>query len=604
MVQMATPWLHPQTGVYYLRRQVPSALRSAFGGKALVKQTLQTKDPVRAATLFAEANAALERRFEEARSRLQKTGSPAPSLRDQADQLVLAYFHGPEFMEGGLDGAERLELARIEVDRGLWNATERGLSHPQPVNEEQWWALTNNAALYRGWNGRRPVQQHPPGPIWRWNDAAFRDGARAEQIDRVAAQIARYTGASATLYLTELPQAIAKFLADQPVSPPRHRRERAAGSRLRPEMRVTELFAEWKAKVQPSEQTAHEFEQSMLDFIEMHGDLPASEVTKNDLLDYRDEAGELPRSMPRVDRGLPFSARVTRYKCREGAKISKATLKKRVGAIQAILAFAFKQNWIEANVGVGIAIEGYTRAAARKRNNFDEAQLRALFSSPLFISPATWKATGKVHGATLYWLFLLALTTGARIEEVGQALLTDVKSSGRVTYVDIDDYVDEDVDAFKSMKTPHSRRLIPVHEGLIALGFDRYVTSLRKSGRVQLFPDLVPGSFGKHTKEASRVANRLIDRLIAKDRRLVFHSFRHQFKDFALEAGITERVADQITGHAPTTIGGRYGSGVRLPALTRFLHQIDWSFIDWDAMIAASVHAPWNAAAAKETDHG
>jgi integrase len=132
------------------------------------------------------------------------------------------------------------------------------------------------------------------------------------------------------------------------------------------------------------------------------------------------------------------------------------------------------------------------------------------------------------------------------------------------------------------------------------VGFERYVAALRQRGEVQLFPDLVAGRFGKRSKEASRIANRLIDRLISKDRRLVFHSFRHQFKDFALEAGISERVADQITGHAPTTVGGRYGSGVRLPALASFLHRIDWSFIDWPAISAASSAASWNAVLDRE----
>ena len=96
MVQMATPWIHPQTGVYYLRRQIPKALRPAFGGSALHKQSLRTKDIARAALLFTAANAELDRRFEEARHRLRKTGSPAPSARDRADELVLAYFRGPE----------------------------------------------------------------------------------------------------------------------------------------------------------------------------------------------------------------------------------------------------------------------------------------------------------------------------------------------------------------------------------------------------------------------------------------------------------------------------------------------------------------------------
>ncbi|WP_231622011.1 site-specific integrase [Sphingomonas sp. Ag1] len=596
MVQMATPWLHPDTGVYYLRRQIPKELRPAFGGKALEKQSLRTKDVAKAAILFLEANAKLERQFEEARRRLRKTGSAGPSLQDQAEQLVLAYFNGPEFMEGGLDGAERLELARIEVDRGLWNETENGMSFPQPAEEDSWWDLTNNAAMYRGWNGRRPVQQHPPGTIWHWRDDAFAADARSRQIYRVAAQIARFSGIPASQLPPTLAGAIASFFNDQPVSSPRERRSRPPGSRLRPDMRMTELFGLWKTALQPSEQTAHEYEQSLGDFIEMFGDVRAAEVTPDDLLDYRDEALKLPRSMPRVDRALPFTRRVAKHET-TFPKVKPPTLKKRVGAIQAFLAFAFKQKWIATNVGVGIQIEGYSKTGGLKPNSLDEAEIARLFAAPLFTDLSTWRSDRKVSSRTLYWLFLLALTTGARIEELGQALLTDVKVDGDVIYIDVDDYVtdDEAEDVAKSVKNANSRRVIPVHDNLKRLGFQRYASMLRDAGEVQLFPDLTPGRFGKRTKEASRASNRLIDKLVSKDRRLRFHSFRHQFKDFALEAGITDRVADQITGHAPTTIGGRYGSGVRLPALSKFLHQINWSFVDWSAIRQASSVAAWNA---------
>ena len=165
MVQMATPWLHPSTGVYYLERQIPAQLRPAFDGRTLFKQSLFTKDVARAAVLFVAANADLERRFEEARLRLRETGSPAPTDRDRADELVHVYFNGPAIGDGGLNGSERFELARIKIDRGLWNNTPRGLSNPQPIDEARWWELTNNSALFRTWEGRRPVGQAPLGSI-------------------------------------------------------------------------------------------------------------------------------------------------------------------------------------------------------------------------------------------------------------------------------------------------------------------------------------------------------------------------------------------------------------------------------------------------------
>lgn len=601
MVQMATPWLHPETGFYYIRRQIPEELRPAFGNKRLHKVSLRTKDPARAAILFATANGDLEASFEKVRLRLSQTGSPTPSPADRARELVLSYFTGPELAEGGLDGPERLELARLEIDRGLRSGSRSGpnsifVPYPVPVDEDRWWALSNNAAIYRAWDGRRPVGR-AIGSIWKTDDADLPEGQRRRQIDRLMAQIARHHGCDVTELPASVPDVIAAFLDEQPVGPRRQQRDRPVGSRLRPDMTLSELFVEWNAKLQPSEQTAHEFEQSLKDFVDLHGDLPVSQITSDDLLDYRDEAAILPRSMPRADRTLAFTERVRKFADAKSPKISPATLKKRVGAIQAFLVFAFNQKWIAKNVGVDIPIDGYSKLTGIKRHNFEEEDLNLLFTSPLFTSPSSWQSDRKVADATLYWLFLLALTTGARIEEVGQALVADVKAKGRVLYIDIDDYIEDDVDASKSVKTPGSRRVIPIHDRLKALGFDRYVASIRESGSVQLFPDLVAGQFGKHTKEASRVANRLIDKLVTRNRRLVFHSFRHQFKDFALEAGITERVVDQITGHAPTTIGGLYGSGVRLPALNKFMHAIEWGFIDWNAISEASLQASWNALA-------
>ncbi len=77
MALMATPWKHPSTGVYYLRRQMPEKLRPAFDGKALWKVSLGTMNSNEAKVLFLQANAALEQRFEEARTRLKQPAAPA-----------------------------------------------------------------------------------------------------------------------------------------------------------------------------------------------------------------------------------------------------------------------------------------------------------------------------------------------------------------------------------------------------------------------------------------------------------------------------------------------------------------------------------------------
>lgn len=100
--------------------------------------------------------------------------------------------------------------------------------------------------------------------------------------------------------------------------------------------------------------------------------------------------------------------------------------------------------------------------------------------------------------------------------------------------------------------------------------------------------------FSKVTQEASRRAGRYIDRTVADDPRLVFHSFRHTFKDEGREAEIQERILDQLCGHAPTSVGGRYGSGVGLPSLKRNLDRLAFAAVDWGAIAAASTKVDWD----------
>jgi hypothetical protein len=59
---MSRPWKHPQTGIYWLRKGVPEALREAVG-KREEKISLRTRDPVEAKQRHAEALAEIEKRW-------------------------------------------------------------------------------------------------------------------------------------------------------------------------------------------------------------------------------------------------------------------------------------------------------------------------------------------------------------------------------------------------------------------------------------------------------------------------------------------------------------------------------------------------------------
>lgn len=117
---------------------------------------------------------------------------------------------------------------------------------------------------------------------------------------------------------------------------------------------------------------------------------------------------------------------------------------------------------------------------------FDLADLIALFESEDC-------KQNKFKTASDYWLPVLGLFTGARLNELCQLTTTDVGQHDGVETISI---LDEEL---KRLKTEASRRIIPIHSKLIELGFVDYVATI-KAGRI--FPELPEnkvrkGDFGK-----------------------------------------------------------------------------------------------------------
>ena len=66
---MITPWKHPQTGIYYLYKELPPHLRGEMGRRQ-VRRSLKTRDPAEAKRLFVLAHAELEQEMAAAEARI------------------------------------------------------------------------------------------------------------------------------------------------------------------------------------------------------------------------------------------------------------------------------------------------------------------------------------------------------------------------------------------------------------------------------------------------------------------------------------------------------------------------------------------------------
>lgn len=588
MVAMAEPWRHPDTGTYYLRRQIPKPLRDEFGGRQLWKKSLETKDPGEARRVFTAANAELEARFAAARTAIAERSAGKKLTATQAEAALTR--------ASALHRGSRLD--RFPALSNVYWAEEAAASKLGGARV----SLFNDPSP-AGFAAMDP--SHLPGDVWlrvvrtrprnevlfmaehmiAWIHGDFRsEGSGFGDIVRSSDNDWSLT--EAVTAAIEREQADLRSLIASPFRP--------TETRLRPNMLLGELLTEWRNKTPaPGQQGAHETGTTVEDFIDFAGDMPVAQISGDHLYNFRDAVASLPKAMPLAYRALTFNARMAACRELRGPKVAPASVKRRVGHLQALLTHAFYNRWIEANSGTGIRIEGYSKNTGGRRPFLDD-ELTQLFASDLFLRPKEWsERRDSVGDLTLAWLFLLGLTNGARIEEIGQTEIANVKRDGGVLYLDLG------IDAV--VKNETSRRMIPIHNLVLALGFENYVEALKSDGQTRLFPDLRPNKFDKLCQAASRVGNRLIDKVVSKDPRIAFHSLRHNFKDLARDVPIEKYIVEQIMGHAGITAGDKYGIGASLKTLKRELDRVTFEMVDWTAVRAAFATVDWNKSVSRRS---
>ncbi len=236
------------------------------------------------------------------------------------------------------------------------------------------------------------------------------------------------------------------------------------------------------------------------------------------------------------------------------------TLEKKGTLLGALFSVAVKDELLERNPFAGF---DYSRFATKEglaedeeREPFTVDQLKRIFSSDEGVLGVT-KASGGGGYYPRVWFPLVALLSGARLDEIGSLVVDDVKLAPVPHFVVL------------RAKTQSSVREVPIHPKLIELGFLTYVEDIRKAGGTKLWPTL--NSRSEKTKDSEvfgKWFNRYIHDTLKMPSNVVFHSFRHTFKDMCRDALIPREVHHAITGHADDrdskNVGDEYGRGVSL----------------------------------------
>ena len=582
---MASPYRHPATGYYYLRRKLPQDVRHAFDNRELYKSSLGTKDLTKAKQEFTLANAELEKRIIEARA--SAAYSPVAAL-----QQWFSRRRGNDQL-----GRRRKTVLLMQLDLCVSMhdaAIYQTEKHLRPISD---WnrLLASDHALEQ-----KLVDQYddPDRPGMRWGlwRAWKRDRSQWQALidHEVDALISTMPAIACERH--ELTQAMIDHLVDgfvikidrdgdprvwtSPVKP-----------KFNPDMPFSEVYEKWAKQSDITEKTRREFKVAVADFVSFADDPPIGCVEKYLVDEYCGLAASLPASIPREIRALGFRQRVAwaERERSDAERISPATLKKRATAISAIAGFAHRKNIIKIRPVLNVVIEGYDRNGSPRRL-FSAEEIRAYFDAPLFTDPnfILGQSTDAVH-LTAAWVSLIALTIGCRLSEAAQIQVGDIQMrDGAWCFIFTEEeHVTGKRDDDKHYKANTIYVPIPIPQLLIDLHFLHFVECRRSDGRRHLFPEIFSGRH--RVQKLSDFLNAHIDKYVTTNQNLVFHSLRHWFKSKGRTA-MGEEKTREIQRHSPQSSSEGYGRG-DIPALKDGIDKISY-----DALPLLKIYAAFDLA--------
>ena len=549
---MAQPFKAP-SGVYYIRRKVPESLRPTLGRE--FKRSLKTSDPSEAKRLFAKEWAASEELF--ARARAQSAGAIALSQRDI--RILAESWHDAE-------------LARMEAsgDFSGWLADGGQVMVEHGGRLEEYTPLITL---------QEALDNDPASAELMGTAGIVRSALRAKNIPMPAQDSAEYETLQSlfreqALKLSEL--ALARHRGNWAVS-----KSPLAGEALsfetdkatvKPRKGLLSVFEDYAEDRQLTDgktravlRSIDAYRALVKEFTELCGDLPVADITREVVRQYRADIATMPARGEGI-RKLTARQKIAKANEEGLPPIEAATIRNKVRAISAVLSYALRMQLIPENpiiaggIGNAAAKAASKRSTARRNRNFyNDAELTAIFTSPVFTQEG-WAPPRADFGKAWYWMPLLMYYTGARREELAQLAVRDVKTDQAEIgpYLSILNAEGED-DGDRGVKNDGSRRSIPLHSDLIQLGFLEYVKTQHQGGA--LFPKLEAnpaGYFGANF--GKRWAEYLRKTVDLDSPANPSHGFRHTFKTLCRKVGIPEDVSDAITGHAgPASVSRDYG---------------------------------------------
>jgi integrase len=319
-----------------------------------------------------------------------------------------------------------------------------------------------------------------------------------------------------------------------------------SGSGPRLKLLVEEYFEENLRSNRWSPRTVREYRNCFRVLLFYFGDVSIGHLNYKTLREYKRFLLRIPANFSKMEKYSNLSP-AQLMETNSDSRLSVSAVSKYLWTLKSFFTYALKSGYVEANFASGLQLPPQIRAD-EQRSIFTPEDLEKLFHSDQYIK-------GTHRHPYQFWLPLLGLYTGCRIEELCQLHVEDVREVDDLWVLDINDSGE------RRLKNKSSRRLVPLHSALTdQFSFPAYVEGQRSKPVERVFPELRrvqhcfshgPSKwFGRYKRQCGIVSPPGVK---------TFHSFRHTLVTHLKQKQVPEIYISELVGHS---IGGelsRYG---------------------------------------------
>ncbi|AOS96132.1 site-specific tyrosine recombinase XerC [Microbulbifer aggregans] len=329
-----------------------------------------------------------------------------------------------------------------------------------------------------------------------------------------------------------------------------HQPTRGGGSRKKTGTfmeKFDEYLGDQKARFpNRTDATVKEYRDAIEELRFVLGDTEIAKVEHEDARRYRDTIKQFPKHRNKGRFKSLTADELTALELPESETLKAKTVNDRLAKLSSYFKWLGQNGYTDINPFEGLSLKAETQSYQA----YSIEDLSEIFSSSLYRYDEKWaQRWGK---KSHWWLILLGLFTGARVGELAQLTVSDIRRTGEgIWFISIND----EEESGKRVKTSAGVREVPIHPQLIELGFTEYVEELRNTGSKssRLLPGIRKGirkpgdQASKWYNEGYRDKGHLPERF--QKERKVFHSFRHTFIQEAIRNDADIAKLQQMVGH-------------------------------------------------------